>query len=134
VGVRQGGVSCDVLRGEGGLDIHVVAEELSLLRVLSCGRAVDCIRKYMPRLAPLTVPSEPPSHPVHIEIQADWEALPVVVRAADGVLQSLIWPHMARFPMSFRLFCERSSRRASGPACASACAARSSRAFLTTLA
>jgi hypothetical protein len=77
------------LRGEGGLDIHVVAEELSLLRVLSCGRAVDCIRKYMPRLAPLTVPSEPPSHPVHIEIQAAWEALPVVVRAADGVLHPL---------------------------------------------
>jgi hypothetical protein len=56
--------------------------------VAPCGD-MCCIRKYVPRLAPLTVPSEPPSHPAHIEIQAAWEALPAAVRAADGVLHPL---------------------------------------------
>jgi hypothetical protein len=52
-------------------------------------------------------------------------------------MQSLICPHirhMDRFPMSFRLFCERSSRRAARSTGAPACAARSSRACVTALA
>ncbi len=57
------------LRGEGGLDIHVVAEELSLLHVLSRGRAVDCVRTSRSRLP--------------------GRRSPRVVRAADGVLHPL---------------------------------------------
>ena len=72
------------LAGPGGLGIAVVAKELSLLRCLSAGRAVNCNRAHLPRLAPLTVPSAPPTHPVHIEIQAAWDALPDAVTAAYG--------------------------------------------------
>ena len=80
------------LAGGGGLDITVISEELSLLRVLSSSRALDCIRTYMPRLKQLTVPSSPPTHPVHIEIQAAWDSLPASVSGAAGVRHPLTPP------------------------------------------
>ena len=80
------------LRGPGGLDIHVVSAELSLLRTLSSSRAVDCIRAFMPRLAPLTEPTPPPTHPVHIELQVAWDSLPAAVTGAAGARHPLAPP------------------------------------------
>ena len=71
------------LSGPGGLDIRIVAEELALLRCLSCSRAVDCIRTCMPALASLTLQSAP--QPLHAEIDAAWHALPAAVRCAEHV-------------------------------------------------
>jgi hypothetical protein len=74
------------LSGAGGLDIHVIVEQLSLLRCMSNSRTVDCINDFMPHLAPLTVPTSPPVHPVHVEVQAAWDSLPASVTGAKGVL------------------------------------------------
>ena len=84
------------LAGAGGLDIIVISEDLSLLRVLSSSRAMDCIRTYMPRLKPLTVPASPPAHPVHLKIQAAWDSLPDSVTA--GLLVSATFSRHLHHP------------------------------------
>ena len=74
----------------GGLGLSMMSNEHAIHRLNGWDRSMRVIRSTWPLMARLTEFSEPATHPVHREVMAAWESLPVMVKNGADVVSPMV--------------------------------------------